>query len=227
MIVWLKVPFAEKDQAKALGARWNPAQKKWYVKDVADLSPFEAWMTEQPATVPDAPPPSTDAPASGVAIYCDGACRGNPGGPGGWGAWIQTPDKAVEIYGGAPDTTNNRMELTAAIEALRWVVEPTDIVVYTDSQYVVKGMTEWRHGWVKKNWKDVKNPELWKTLIDAAQRHKVSFRWVRGHNGHAGNERADALANEGLEHARRTGAITGVIRELPLPAAREVLAAAG
>lgn len=217
MIVWLNVPFAEKDQAKALGARWNPARKKWYVKDLADLSPFEAWVDVHAAdtAATEAAAPTMEVPVSGILVYCDGACRGNPGGPGGWGAWIQTPTRAVEIYGGAPDTTNNRMELTAAIEALRWIVEPSDVTVFTDSQYVVKGMTEWRHGWVKKNWKDVKNVELWKALIDAAQRHKAVFKWVRGHNGHVGNERADALANEGLEHAVKTGGLLGVVRERP------------
>ncbi|WP_246013153.1 ribonuclease HI [Pigmentiphaga humi] len=147
-------------------------------------------------------------------VYCDGACRGNPGGPGGWGAWIRTPSSSVEIFGGSPDTTNNRMELTAAIEALRWLPVSCEVVVHTDSQYVVNGMMQWRHGWVRKNWKDVKNVELWKTLIAEAERHRATFRWVRGHNGHSGNERADALANEGLEHARRTGASEAVVRIL-------------
>ncbi|WP_345250595.1 ribonuclease HI [Pigmentiphaga soli] len=152
-------------------------------------------------------------PASGHIVFCDGACRGNPGGPGGWGAVVRTPAGETELFGGAPDTTNNRMELTAAIEALRWLAEPAEVAVFTDSQYVVKGMNEWRHGWVRKNWKDVKNVELWQALIAEAQRHRATFRWVRGHAGHDGNERADALANEGLEHARRTGSVQGVVRQ--------------
>ena len=231
MVVWLKVPFAEKDEAKALGARWSPAHKKWYVKDGADAVPFARWHDPDadPQAVPEAPSraprraasaaPAVQAasaavPDGGALIFCDGACRGNPGGPGGWGALIRMPDGAVEVFGGAPDTTNNRMELTAAIESLRWIPEPCEVVVYTDSQYVVNGMTQWRHGWVRKNWKDVKNVELWKTLIAQADRHRATFRWVRGHAGHDGNERADALANEGLEHARRTGRDEVVVRVL-------------
>lgn len=217
MIVWLNVPFAEKDQAKALGARWNPVKKKWYVKDATDLSPFSAWVDVNAVKNTVESETIAATPVSGIAVYCDGACRGNPGGPGGWGAWIQSPTRAVEIFGGAPDTTNNRMELTAAIEALRWIAEPAQVTVFTDSQYVVKGMTEWRFGWVKKNWKDVKNVELWKALIEASARHETVFRWVRGHNGHTGNERADALANEGLEHAQKTGEPLGVVRELSAP----------
>jgi ribonuclease HI len=232
MTVWLKVPFAEKDEAKALGARWSPVQKKWYVKEGADTEPFSRWL-DPDAVVSDESPSTArktsatgaaglatrnngepDAPISGTAVYCDGACRGNPGGPGGWGAFIKTATEEVEVFGGAPDTTNNRMELTAAIEGLRWIPESCDVTVLTDSQYVVKGMTEWRHGWVRKNWKDVKNVELWKTLIDEAQRHRAVFKWVRGHAGHSGNERADALANEGLEHAQRTQTVQGVVRRV-------------
>ncbi|MFA7679709.1 MAG: ribonuclease HI [Pigmentiphaga sp.] len=135
-------------------------------------------------------------------MYCDGACRGNPGGPGGWGAWIQQADQAWELIGGSADTTNNRMELMAAIEALRSLDEAQTVTVFTDSQYLVKGMNEWHHGWIRKNWKDVKNVELWKALIEEAGRHRTTFVWVRGHNGHPGNERADRLANEGLELAQ-------------------------
>ncbi|WP_413816432.1 ribonuclease HI [Pigmentiphaga sp.] len=151
-------------------------------------------------------------PEGGAIVYCDGACRGNPGGPGGWGALIRTASSTVEIFGGSPDTTNNRMELTAATEALRWLPQACEVVVYTDSQYVVNGMTQWRHGWVRKNWKDVKNVELWKALIAEADRHRATFKWVRGHNGHRGNERADALANEGLDYAKRTGRGEVVVR---------------
>ncbi|MBX6318399.1 MAG: ribonuclease HI [Pigmentiphaga sp.] len=212
MVVWLKVPYAEKDEAKALGARWSPAQKKWYVKDAADLTPFQRWLDVDAPASAVAAPVDEAPPANGAVIFCDGACRGNPGGPGGWGALIRTPDGTVEIFGGSPDTTNNRMELTAAAEALRWLPQPCDVVVYTDSQYVVNGMNQWRHGWVRKNWKDVKNVELWKTLIAEADRHRATFKWVRGHNGHVGNERADALANEGLDHAQRTGKSEAVVR---------------
>lgn len=209
MMVWLNVPFSEKDEAKKLGARWNPARKKWYVNNPASLEPFARWQPETSTAPASSAAPSapltahSDTPPAGETyIYCDGACRGNPGGPGGWGAWIQTPEQNWELIGGNADTTNNRMELMAAIEALRALEDDQTVTVFTDSQYLVKGMNEWRHGWIRKNWKDVKNVELWKDLIAAAARHRSRFVWVRGHNGHAGNERADRLANEGLELAQ-------------------------
>ncbi|RZT97818.1 ribonuclease HI [Rivibacter subsaxonicus] len=137
-----------------------------------------------------------------VTIYTDGACKGNPG-PGGWGAWLQSEGHEKELCGGEPGTTNNRMELTAVIEALGSLKRPCDVVLYTDSQYVRKGITEWMSGWKARGWrtadgKPVKNIELWQKLEQAAARHKVDWRWVKGHAGDPGNERADALANRGV-----------------------------
>lgn len=140
---------------------------------------------------------------SKVEIYTDGACRGNPG-PGGWGALLVLGDKEREIYGGEPATTNNRMELKAAIEALNALKRPCHIVLYTDSTYVQKGISEWLASWKTRGWKTasrkpVKNADLWQALDLAAQRHEIEWLWVKGHAGHAGNERADDLANRGLE----------------------------
>jgi ribonuclease HI len=136
-----------------------------------------------------------------VEIFTDGACKGNPG-PGGWGAWLKNGEHEKEICGGELNTTNNRMELMAVIEALSALTRPCDIVLHTDSQYVQKGISEWIHGWKKRGWKTaakepVKNADLWQALDAAQARHQVEWRWVRGHNGHPGNERADQLANRG------------------------------
>ena len=129
-----------------------------------------------------------------IDIYTDGACKGNPG-VGGWGAILLFGDKTKEINGYAPDTTNNRMELTAVIEALNVIKRQCEIIIYTDSQYVQRGMTEWLAGWIKKNWKNVKNPDLWQELVNVAAQYSIEWRWVRGHNGDKYNERADELAN--------------------------------
>ena len=136
-----------------------------------------------------------------VEIFTDGACKGNPG-PGGWGAWLKNGEHEKEICGSELNTTNNRMELMAVIEALTALTRPCDVVLHTDSQYVQKGISEWIHGWKKRGWKTaakepVKNADLWQALDAAQARHQVEWRWVRGHNGHAGNERADQLANRG------------------------------
>ncbi|HEX7642922.1 MAG TPA: ribonuclease HI [Burkholderiaceae bacterium] len=136
-----------------------------------------------------------------VEIYADGACKGNPG-TGGWGALLVAGDNKKELFGGERNTTNNRMELRAVIEALNALKRPCDVVVYTDSQYVQKGISEWIHGWKARGWKTaakepVKNAELWQELDAARNRHHVEWRWVKGHAGHAGNEAADALANRG------------------------------
>jgi ribonuclease HI len=138
-----------------------------------------------------------------VVIYSDGACKGNPG-PGGWGVWLQSGEHSKELWGGAPATTNNRMELTAVIEALASLKRNCDITLYTDSEYLKNGITTWIHGWKKKGWKTaagqpVKNIELWQRLEALTALHSIEWRWVKGHAGDPGNERADALANRGVD----------------------------
>ncbi len=137
-----------------------------------------------------------------VVIYADGACKGNPG-PGGWGAWISMGGHSKELCGGEPVTTNNRMELMAVIRALQALKRACNVKVYTDSVYVQKGMTEWIESWKKRGWrtadkKPVKNDDLWQELDAIAQQHQIEWLWVKGHAGDAGNERADALANQGV-----------------------------
>ncbi len=137
-----------------------------------------------------------------VVIYADGACKGNPG-PGGWGAWITVGEHSKELCGGESITTNNRMELTAVIRALQALKRACNVKVYTDSVYVQKGMTEWIDSWKKRGWrtadkKPVKNDDLWQELDAIAQQHNIEWLWVKGHAGDAGNERADALANQGV-----------------------------
>ena len=137
-----------------------------------------------------------------VEIFTDGACKGNPG-PGGWGALMIAGAHKKELYGGERNTTNNRMELKAVIEALTALKRPCDVIVHTDSQYVQKGISEWIHGWKARGWKTaakepVKNADLWQELDAAQAQHKIEWRWVKGHAGHEGNERADALANLGV-----------------------------
>ena len=141
-----------------------------------------------------------------VVIYTDGACSGNPG-PGGWGAVLIAKGREKEICGGEPATTNNRMELMAAIQALEVLTKPCKVELHTDSQYVRTGITEWLPGWKARGWRTaakapVKNEDLWKRLDAARARHEVDWRWVKGHAGHELNERADALARKGLEEAR-------------------------
>lgn len=142
----------------------------------------------------------------GVVIYTDGACSGNPG-PGGWGAVLTFGDREKEICGGEPDTTNNRMEMMAAIQALEMLTKPCKVELHTDSQYLRNGVTQWIHAWKARGWKTadrkpVKNEDLWKRLDQARLRHEVDWRWVKGHAGHVMNERADGLARKGLEEAR-------------------------
>lgn len=137
-----------------------------------------------------------------VEIYTDGACKGNPG-PGGWGALLVCKGKELELCGGERQTTNNRMELLAVIEALRKLKRPCQVKITTDSQYVMKGITEWITNWKKRGWKTaakqpVKNADLWQQLDEEVARHQVEWAWVRGHIGHPGNERADQLANRGV-----------------------------
>lgn len=138
-----------------------------------------------------------------VMIYTDGACRGNPG-PGGWGALLRYGKKELEIYGGDLNTTNNRMELMAAIQSLQALKRPCKAIITTDSIYVMKGITEWLPRWIGQGWRTssrqpVKNADLWHELIKAGEPHEVEWRWVKGHAGHSDNERADRLANQGLE----------------------------
>jgi ribonuclease HI len=144
-----------------------------------------------------------------IEIYTDGACKGNPG-PGGWGVLLRSGSTVKELHGGEASTTNNRMELTAVIRALQALKRPCKVTLYLDSQYVLKGITEWLPGWKAKGWKTaskqpVKNEDLWRQLDElvATSGHEVDWRWVRGHNGDPGNERADALANRGVESAQR------------------------
>jgi len=137
-----------------------------------------------------------------VEIFTDGACKGNPG-PGGWGVVLRFNGKEKELCGGEAATTNNRMELTAVIRGLEALTRPSRVRVYTDSQYVQKGISEWIHSWKRRGWrtadkKDVKNVDLWKELDQAAARHSVEWHWVKGHAGHPENERADELANRGI-----------------------------
>lgn len=138
-----------------------------------------------------------------VVIHTDGACRGNPG-PGGWGVLLECNGQDKTLCGGEADTTNNRMELTAAIMALEALRQPCEVTLHTDSTYVKQGLTEWLPGWRARGWltasrKPVKNQDLWRRLDAAAARHRIDWRWIKGHAGHPGNETADRLANQGLE----------------------------
>jgi ribonuclease HI len=137
-----------------------------------------------------------------VTIYTDGACKGNPG-PGGWGAWLSSGGHDKELFGGERETTNNRMELTAPIEALASLKRSCEVVIYLDSEYVRKGITEWIINWQRRGWKTadgkpVKNADLWQRLDALRKLHQVEWRWVKGHAGDPGNERADMLANKGV-----------------------------
>ena len=138
-----------------------------------------------------------------LEIFTDGACKGNPG-PGGWGAVIRYGKHEKEISGGDPDTTNNRMELSATIQALKILIEPCKVKLHTDSRYVIDGITKWIHGWQRNGWKNaskqpVSNIDLWHDLIEATARHQVEWIWVKGHNGHPEIERADRLASDAAE----------------------------
>ncbi len=140
-----------------------------------------------------------------VEIYTDGACRGNPG-PGGWGALLRYQGRERELYGSQPNTTNNRMELMAAIAALETLKYPCKIILSTDSLYLKQGITEWLPNWIKRDWKTaagkpVKNIDLWQRLLKAMARHQIQWEWVRGHSGHPENERADRLANRAIDES--------------------------
>jgi ribonuclease HI len=138
-----------------------------------------------------------------IEIYTDGACRGNPG-PGGWGALLIAGKHQKTMHGGDPETTNNRMELTAAIEALNALKGHSSVILHTDSKYVMDGIKEWMPNWKERGWKTsarkpVKNKDLWQALDEATGRHEIDWRWVKGHNGNPGNEMADELANRGVD----------------------------
>lgn len=141
-----------------------------------------------------------------VEIWTDGACKGNPG-PGGWGALLKMGAVEKTLHGGEPLTTNNRMEMLAVIEALGALKRPCKVLLHVDSQYVMKGMTEWIHGWKQRGWrtadkKPVKNADLWLRMDEEVAKHSITWKWVKGHAGDPGNERADLLANRGVEEAR-------------------------
>lgn len=164
-------------------------------------------MTQAPAPSPSPAAPRAPLPIQRpqVVVYTDGACKGNPG-PGGWGVWLRSGDHAKELWGGERHTTNNRMEMTAVIEALASLKRSCEVVIYTDSSYVKDGITSWIHGWKKRGWKTadgkpVKNVELWQRIDALAQLHRVDWRWVKGHAGDPGNEKADELANRGVAEA--------------------------
>lgn len=161
--------------------------------------------TPPPPRLADPPAKPTGKPGGKIEIFCDGACSGNPG-PGGWGTVIRNNGKEYELSGYNPSTTNNQMELTAAIAGLLIIPEKSKVVITTDSQYVVKGFNEWLPGWIRKGWMTtsgpVKNKELWVKLLDAAKGHEVSFVWVKGHAGHPENERCDQMAVEAIQNKR-------------------------
>jgi ribonuclease HI len=144
-----------------------------------------------------------------VEIFTDGACKGNPG-PGGWGALLRMGKHEKELSGSDPATTNNRMEMTAVIRALQALAEPCEVILHSDSRYVIDGITKWVHGWQKKGWitsgkKPVLNEDLWRELIAATARHKITWEWVKGHDGHVENERVDRIASAAAEAAGRGG----------------------
>jgi len=150
---------------------------------------------------------TTIAPPKKVELFTDGACKGNPG-PGGWGVILRMGKHEKELSGSDPSTTNNRMEMTAVIRGLKALIEPCEVTIYTDSRYVIDGITKWVHGWKRNGWvnaskQPVRNADLWHDLIEVAKRHQISWQWVRGHNGHPENERVDRLASDAALEAAR------------------------
>lgn len=150
-----------------------------------------------------------------IEIFTDGACRGNPG-QGGWGTLLRYGTHERELYGYQAETTNNQMEMMAVIQGLESLSQPCQIILTTDSKYVMQGITEWIHGWKRKHWKNaagkpVKNKELWVRLDKATQTHTIDWRWVKGHSGHVENERVDALANKGIDEKREYDSANGAV----------------
>lgn len=200
-MIILNVPYSQKDEVKKLGARWNPTKKTWYIAGVEDLTPFVKWIPREKLksikseNIVDE---DFEVKTAGVLrIWADGACEPNPG-PGGWG-WHRSDGESR--FGGDEETTNNRMEMTAILEALRELPDGKAVIIYSDSQYCVKGLTIWRKGWQKKNWmkkgEPMINRDLWLLLEEQLSRLDVTTKWVKGHNGDAGNEKADELAVRG------------------------------
>jgi ribonuclease HI len=143
-----------------------------------------------------------------VEIFTDGACKGNPG-PGGWAALLRMGPHEKELVGSGPDTTNNRMEMSAVLNGLRALIQPCEVTIYTDSRYVIDGMTKWIHGWKRSGWinaskKPVRNADLWHDLIEAVKTHQIQWQWVKGHDGHPENERVDRLASDAADAARKS-----------------------
>ena len=150
---------------------------------------------------------TTTPPPKKVELFTDGACKGNPG-PGGWGVILRMGKHEKELSGSDPSTTNNRMEMTAVIRGLKALIEPCEVTIYTDSRYVIDGITKWVHGWKRNGWvnaskQPVRNADLWHDLIEVAKRHQISWQWVRGHHGHPENERVDRLASDAALEAAR------------------------
>ncbi len=156
-----------------------------------------------------------------ITLYVDGACKGNPG-PGGWGAYIITETEEHKLCGGELDTTNNRMELTAAIEGVAFCPVDAKLIIWTDSNYVKRGITEWITGWKKKNWKDVKNPDLWQKLDQTCQGREIEWNWIKGHAGHAGNEMADQLANLGTEQTLKAKSPSRSVTTTPVTSVKNI-----
>lgn len=204
MKTYLEVPYAEKDKVKSLGAKWDVIKKKWYVEDVEDLTVFIKWLNLSKDETPFSKVQNINNESEkdfDIVIYADGASKGNPG-RGGWGVYMQKGSEVIEIFGGEDNVTNNQMELMAAIKALELIDKTLSVIIKTDSKYVVEGATKWMVGWKKNNWNgskgEVKNKELWQQLDNLNGKcKKIKFEWVKGHNGEAGNERADKLANMG------------------------------
>lgn len=200
MKTYLSVPYAEKDEAKKLGARWDSDKKSWYT-EADDLTPFEIWNTGEPVKKVVVEQIINDEDFD-VIIYADGASKGNPG-KGGWGVFMTQKDNVTELHGGENNVSNNQMEITAVIKALEIADKSLRVLIRTDSQYVVSGCTKWVHGWIKNGWKSstgdtVKNKDLWEKLYSFLTQHSnITFQWVKGHSGDAGNDRADELANIG------------------------------
>lgn len=208
MKTYLRVPFDEKEEAKSMGAKWDKDKKLWFVEGVKDLDPYKQWEYNE-----NEPPKMRNLAkdvdlTEYVIIYADGASKGNPG-LGGWGVLIKNLDgTVVENYGGEKKATNNQMEITAVIKAMEGCQPGADLLIRSDSKYVVQATNEWLTGWKRNDWvsskkEPVKNKELWLKVDELkATFNNVILEWVEGHSGDEGNDRADALANLGCESVK-------------------------